>query len=129
DWPAGGTDPFDPGDDGALWFYWAHERPSLAFRKRELDLHDDLPNAIPPGRTTLELLVRTAILDRGRVVADWTDGQDPLGSHALILPGERYLHLGTGSPVRFALDVAGELSRRVAAPVLLARVEWTRDWA
>jgi hypothetical protein len=128
DWPSGGHDPFDPVDD-AQWLYWAHERPTLAFRKRELDLHDDLDSAIPRGRTALTLLRRTAILDRGRVVADWTGDPRASNHHTVVLPGERYLSLEVGdAPAWYALDVACELSRRVAGPVLLARTEWTRDW-
>lgn len=124
-----GRNPFDLDNDGAQWLYWAYERPSLTFRKRDLDLHDDLGLAIPHGRTALTLLRRVSILDRGHVIHDEATDPSEIASYAVLLPGDRSLLLQIGSaPAWHARDVALELSHRVAGAVLLARREWTRDW-
>ncbi|MET7952323.1 hypothetical protein [Micromonospora sp. NPDC005324] len=133
DWPADAPDPFDVGHEEAASFYWAHGRPSRLLAGAGGARLADLYRAIPPGYTTLDLMCRVAVANRGKILRAWAgvEMEDLKQPYQLVLAANEagnYLRLGTNWPLRSALSSALSLSARCNDAVLLCVVMRSDDW-
>jgi hypothetical protein len=94
----------------------------------------ELPPEIPMGYTNLDLYEKAAVVDHGALVRAWRPryarGIDSR-SYTLVVPGDtahNELALGSGWPLRHAINNAKDLSERLEVPVLVARLLRSQAW-
>ncbi len=132
DWLSDAPPLFDVGHDATALFYATNSgvTPCLL---RDDDEFRAAQRHIPMGYTDLFLYEKRAVVDGGTLVRLWpqrrTDGD--VGDFRVVLPRQgtdRELLLGVPNPLRAAVRTAEDLSGRLKAPVVVARLVSRWGW-